>query len=260
MDLFYYYIHQYPILSLAQTGLTIWMAIDCYQRGAEWFWFWIILFFQPIGAWVYFLAVKLGDLRGSGGSGPGWLGSLFQRKTPIEELRYKAEHVPTLTNQLALAERLIELEEYEEAITFLDLAMAREPDHCRINYCHAVCQVELGAPLKALPFLDKVIARDAYWSDYSAWRLLVRARVELNDMEGALETCSELARIAPTLQHRCMLAERLAALDRNEEGRKLLIRALDEQRYAPATAKRLNRKWASEAKRLIKRLAAPSNK
>ena len=61
MELFYQYLYQYPILSVLQTLLTLWMVIDCYQRGAEWFWFWIILLVQPIGAWAYFLAVKLPD-------------------------------------------------------------------------------------------------------------------------------------------------------------------------------------------------------
>lgn len=256
----FHFIYEYPILAVLQTLLTLWMVVDCYQRGADWFWFWIIFLFQPIGPWAYFIAIKLQDFRGGGSDRPGWLGQLFQRKTPIEELRYKAEHVPTLANHLALAERLIEIEEYEEAIPFLDQAMSREPDHCRILYLQAVCQVELGAPLKALPFLDKVIARDSYWSDYQAWRLLVRTRTELNDTEGALAACQEMARIAPTLQHRCMLAEKLDAVGRGAEGHKLLERALDEQRFAPANVRRLNRKWAGEAKRLVKKLGAASAK
>lgn len=248
-----YYMYQYPILSLAQLGLTIWMAVDAYQRAAEWFWLWIILIFQPIGPWAYFVAVKLADFRG-GPSGDSWLAGLLARKTPIDELRYKAEHVPTLANHLALAERLVELRDYTDALPYLDQALAREPDHCRILYLIAVCKVELDKPAEAVPLLEKVIARDRIWSDYSAWRLLVKTRHELDDAPAALATAEELARIAPTMRHHCLLAENLADAGRGDEARKILTRALDEHRYAPPAAKRLSRKWAGEAKKILRQL------
>ena len=33
---------------LLQLGFTIWMMVDAYRHGVEQFWYWIILFFQPI--------------------------------------------------------------------------------------------------------------------------------------------------------------------------------------------------------------------
>src|SRR5262245_49125561 len=38
---------EFSPLYLAQAGLTIWMLIDASRRGVEFYWFWIILFFQP---------------------------------------------------------------------------------------------------------------------------------------------------------------------------------------------------------------------
>jgi len=32
---------------------------DCRNRGQDQTWFWVILCFQPLGAWAYFVAVKL---------------------------------------------------------------------------------------------------------------------------------------------------------------------------------------------------------
>jgi len=37
-----------------------------FRRGAEMFWFWIIFFVPLIGAWAYFLAVKIHDFRQAG--------------------------------------------------------------------------------------------------------------------------------------------------------------------------------------------------
>ena len=83
---------------------TDWMLYDAYQRRADTIWFFVILFVFPVGPWIYFFAVKLGDFGGGL-----HFGNLFARRVSLDELRYQAEHVPTLTSHLALAERLIEL-------------------------------------------------------------------------------------------------------------------------------------------------------
>ena len=35
-------------LYVAQAALTIWMLIDANRRGVEFYWFWLILAFQPL--------------------------------------------------------------------------------------------------------------------------------------------------------------------------------------------------------------------
>src|SRR5687768_14054491 len=87
------------VVYLLQLGFTIWMAVDAYRRGAEGFWIWIIVLFQPLGAWVYFFAVKLRTLRLPAlGTAGGW-----QRKLSLAELRYRAERSPTVANRMDLA-------------------------------------------------------------------------------------------------------------------------------------------------------------
>src|SRR5690348_17159732 len=102
MHIIYDFFWEYPYLWVPQTILTLWLLVDAYRRGAEGFWLWVILLFQPLGAWVYFFAVKLGDFRGLP------RGPLFRGGPSLAELRYRAEHIPTLANHLALAQRLIE--------------------------------------------------------------------------------------------------------------------------------------------------------
>ena len=154
--MFHEILYAYPLLSLVQMAFTIWMLVDAYRRPAEQFWYWVIFLFQPIGPWAYFFAVKLSDFTSGGNRGwqhpgGGWSLPFFNRRPSIEELRYQAEHVPTLANSLALAERLVERNEHAEALPHLESALKREPDHCGVLFLYAVCHAELGRPEKAVP-------------------------------------------------------------------------------------------------------------
>jgi hypothetical protein len=231
-------------LYLAQGAFTIWMLVDAYRRGAEYYWFWIVLLFQPIGAWVYFFAVKAGDLH--------WLRDLplLQRRPPLAELRYKAEQVPTLANRLALAERLVEKKEFAEPIPHLEAVLAQEPGLSQALYLLAVCHKETGQPEKAVPLLEKIIARDGSWGNYAAWHLLIDVHAESGAGDKALAACREMARLAPTLQHHCLLAEHLLDQGHSDEAAKLLERSLEDHQYAPGFIRRRNWKWASQARRL----------
>jgi hypothetical protein len=239
----------YQIGYLAQGAFTIWMLVDCYRRGAEQYWFWVILFVPVLGAWAYFFVVKIGDFSALREL------SFLQRRPAMEELRYKAQQMPTLTNRLALAERLVEIRDYEEAVPHLEAVLKQEPDLSQPRYLLALCRAEEGKADLAAPLLEKLIARDRTWSNYAAWHLLIRIQGESGAGDKALATCRELARLAPTLQHQCLLAERLVAEEKDDEARQLLQRSLEEHQYAPGFIRRRNRRWASRARQLQKQIS-----
>ena len=93
MHLFWDLFHDSPFalqgLYLLQLAFTIWMAVDVYRGGAEQFWIWIIIIFQPLGPWIYFFAVKLRTLRlpflSLRGTGEAW-----ERKLSLDELRSRS--------------------------------------------------------------------------------------------------------------------------------------------------------------------------
>src|SRR5436309_14119137 len=95
------------VLSIAQLGFTIWMAVDALRRPAEGFWIWLIVLFQPIGPWIYFFVVKAGDFSKIDFSRIKGL-SLFQHRPSLEELRYRAKQTPTLINHLTFAQALMQ--------------------------------------------------------------------------------------------------------------------------------------------------------
>ena len=250
MDILYDIFYAFPLLSLLQTAFMIWMLVDAYRRGAEWFWFWLILLVPGVGAWVYFFAVKLpsGDFRNLN------TGGLVRRGPPLDHLRYLAEQTPTLTNHLNLAQRLIENHSYAEAVPHLEAVLKSEPDHGMALYSLAVCHHELGRPAEAIAVLEKLLGRDNRWGNYAGWRLLIDAQADTGDAAGALHSCRELARLSPTLQNQCLLAGRLLDQGQTMEARTLLERGLRDHDYAPGHVRRRNGRWVAEARRLFKQI------
>ena len=114
-------------LYLLQAAMTVWMLVDANRRGVEYYWFWLILIFQPFGAWAYFFLYKAKDFK----SGPSWLTGLFHQRPSLQELRHRAERLPTIAIRLELGTRLVEVGEFAEALPHLEAVLAREPEHCQ---------------------------------------------------------------------------------------------------------------------------------
>jgi hypothetical protein len=223
------------------------MMVDAYQRRVEPFWYWIILLFQPIGAWGYFFAVKFRTLRFSGlRTGISW-----ERKLSLDELRYRVERTPTVANRLAMAERLMEKGEHAEAIPYLQAVLAIEPDYCGVLHALAECRLATGAAGEAIAPLEKLIERDYRWAHYRAWRTLVDAHMARGQPADALKACREYAKRLPTLENKCLLAEHLLGNGIPAEAMQVLDHALEDHHFAPWNTRWRNRRWARDAHRLL---------
>src|SRR2546425_5513101 len=174
------------VLTVLQLAFTIWMMVDAYHRHVDPFWYWIILLFQPIGAWVYFFAVKYRTLRL-----PGMHGSHRERKLSLEELRYQVERAPTVANRLALAQRLIDKAAHADAIPHLEAVLAVEPEYCSALHALAVCRIATGNTEHAVLLLDRLIHRDDRWENYCAWRSLIDVHLTRGQPADALNACRE---------------------------------------------------------------------
>lgn len=238
------------IWSLLQLAFTIWMAVDAYHRRVDFFWYWIILLFQPIGPFIYFFAIKLPTLRigGSRSSMP------RQRKLSLEELNYRVERAPTVANRLALAERLMDNGEHAQAIPYLEAILAIEPDYGIALHSLAECRLATGAADEAAGLLDRLIRKDYRWSNYRAWGTLITAHEARGQPAEALQTCREFEKRLPTLENKCLLAKHLVSNGNAEEAATLLDRALEDLHYATFRERLRNQRWAREARRIRARL------
>lgn len=246
------------ILGALQLAFTLWMFVDAYHRQVESFWFWIILFFQPIGAWGYFFAVKLRTLRLPGlRAAPSFSG---ERKLSLEQLRFAVERAPTFANRVALAERLMEKKAHAEAIPLLEAALKIESEHCFVLHALAVCRLATDEPEQAHDPLRKLLERDPRWASYLAWRTLIDVHLARGQPADALEACRELAKRQPTLENRCLLAEHLLDNHRPSEVVQLLDEALEEHQFAPWSARWRDGSWARKARRLLTEAEESENK
>src|SRR5712691_5146615 len=195
----------WTLFLLAQAAFTVWMFVDAGRRGVEPSWPWVIFLVQPVGAWAYFFVYKMKDFPRAGH----WLADLFHRRPSLEELHHRLEQSPTPANWLELGQRLVEREEYAEALPHLHAALEREPEHGGTLFLLALAQRGLGHPEEAVPPLEKIIARHAGWKDYKAWHLLITVCEESGDEARAVARCRELVRLVPTLENKCLLAVHL---------------------------------------------------
>jgi hypothetical protein len=246
-DLFAGAPHVGQVLGLLQLAFTVWMVVDAYQRRVEPFWYWVILIFQPIGAWVYFFAVKARTLRlpKMGRATPG------ERRLSLDELRYRVERTPTLANRLALAQRLSDKGAPAEAVPHLEAVLAVEPDYCAALHALAECRLATGAAEQAVAPLERLVRRDPRWEDHRAWRTLIEVHQARGQPADALAACRELAKRLPTLENTCLLAEHLLDTGRPAEAVPLLDEALADHRYAPWGARWRDRRWSRAARRLL---------
>lgn len=234
------------IWSLLQLAFTIWMAVDAYHRRVDFFWYWVILLFQPIGPWIYFFAIKLPTLRlGGFRSGPP-----RQRKLSIDELTYRVERAPTVANRLALAERLMDHGAHAQAIPYLEAILAIESDYGIALHSLAECRLATGAADDAAGLLDRLIRKDYRWSNYRAWSTLISVHEARGQPAEALQTCREFEKRLPTLENKCLLAKHLVANGSAAEAAALLDRALEDLHYAPFRDRLHNYRWAREARRI----------
>jgi hypothetical protein len=242
--------HWSSLLYLAQLAFTIWMLVDAHRRGVEFYWYLLILMFQPIGAWAYFflfIGLSFHSDRVN-------FAALFQRKTSIAELRRRVERQGTAASQLELGSRLVDSGEFAEAIPLLQAVLSHEPEHCQALYSLASAQRGLGHYPEAIPLLRKVITRHPAWGNYSAWHMLVETYADAENREEAIASCKELVRVAPTLQHRYILADQLLDAGEKEAARKVLEDGLEDYRYLTGYSRRIASKWVGKAKRLLNQI------
>src|SRR5262245_29593023 len=145
-------------LYLPERAFAIWMLVDAYRRGVDYFWYFIIFFVPFIGPLAYFFAIKINDFRAvrTGNVGAPVQGLFAYLTRPsLDELRFRAQQSPTFANNLALAERLMEKHDFSGAMPHLEAALERETEHGQVLYDLARCKVELGAPAEAVPLCQR---------------------------------------------------------------------------------------------------------
>jgi hypothetical protein len=218
-------------------------------RSGEAWWIWVIVF-VPFGELIY-----LGMQLMPGGGVAARVGVKKDRRT-TSDLRYAFEQNPSLTNEVALADRLASEGGFAEAADLYAQALRRDAGYLRAHYGLALCKSELRDAVGALEHWRVVTLANRSYEDYSAWLGLIRDLRALGHTEEALAELDKLVAASPRLAHVVEQCAALAEAGRAGEAREGLQRGLQDYDHAPRHVRRASRAAARKAKELLAELGA----
>jgi hypothetical protein len=237
-----------PVLFVLQTAFSLWMLVDAVRRGADAYWWLIVL--VPFGEFAYFFAVYLPDMRRSGA-----FANLFRRPPSLAELQLAYDETPSHHNRLQLAQGLFDAGDVHEAGVLFEQILDAHPDDRDALYGFARCALAADEHDHAIDALETLVAMDIAYLDSLPAAELVHAYAEADRMDDALTLAERLCRKSQRIGPRVLFATYLMGVERDEEARTLLERGLVTFGSSPAYVRRRDRLDARAAKALLRSLA-----
>ena len=157
---------------------------------------------------------------------------------------------------MLLAQGLFDAERFGDAKEHFEGVLESRPGDADGLYGLGCCAVELGEPGAAVEPLSRLVENQPSYRDYAAWSELAAALWKSGDKEACHEALEKLVRKSPRLVHIVLQARYLRRDGRTAEARQLLREGLEDHKQSPGHVRRLNRPWASAAKRLLKETPA----
>jgi hypothetical protein len=229
-------------------AFKIWMAIDAGRRRLEYYWF-MIIFFVPFGAVVYFFVHKLDEFNLHK------LVTLFRSPPTIDQLKYRYRDSPSLDNRLALAHGLAEMGRHVEAIVEFEGILASRPDEHAALWGLGMSRAALGELEEASAELAKLVSAAPSYNDWEPWAMLAGIQHKRGLRSESLETLRTLVRKSSRADHQMLLAEALIAAERYEEAEVMLERICEDHDHAPDFVRRRDRRVVARARRLREDMA-----
>lgn len=235
------------ILFLLQTLFSIWMLVDAIRRGAEQFWWLIVMI--PFGEVAYFIAVVLPDIQGGNHA----LSKLFTGRPPsLKELRRDFAQTPSHQNRVRLAQGLHDAELYEEALSVFADILGREPEDRAALHGYARCCAETEDIEQAIDALTHLFDLDKTYLDHEPAFMLARLLRESGDSEAAIEVLEGLSSSVHRLAPHVELGSYLIDEGRAADARRVLKSALDVYESSPRAIRRQDGRAARRARRLLR--------
>ncbi|MEZ6050153.1 MAG: tetratricopeptide repeat protein [Planctomycetaceae bacterium] len=125
-DFLFYGWTPWPLLNYAALAFVIWMGIYCYRNDPErYLWMWLIIFFRPLGAVIYFFARWL---PGANVKAPGFMHRLT-RKRDINRLQIAAQQIGNPHQYIELGDALRETGQWDQALNAYLKALQKDAEN-----------------------------------------------------------------------------------------------------------------------------------
>jgi hypothetical protein len=227
---------------------TVWMAVEAVRRGQTQSWLWIILFFGPIGAAIYFFSEVM-PVHVVGGVGP--------RKPSHDDERRALADVKRLDNAAAwtaYAGVLCARGQFAKAADAGQQAVRRDPNAVDARYELGLALLGCRRPGEAVEHLRSVVARDRAYQSGDALFALAQAQEGSGDVPGARESLEALAGSSGRPEILFLLARVQGLMGDRAAAVRSLKRIIDEADYVPDYLQRDVKPWVKKAKKAIAQL------
>lgn len=242
MNFFYY-------LSLLPQILAM---IHYFKTRPEGYWFWIILFFGPLGAILYF-AVMLFSGNAVEGVQNAVAGGFKERRN-VARLEAKIRGGEALPyDYFELGEMLFRLKRFKEAASSLEVAVQKDPADMDAKFYLGLSLEQTGRAGEACKYLETVVKKDPKFKFGDAMHGLARCRRKAGETGPAIEAYRKVLAQSNFAEAKFALAELLLSQGNRTESRELLQKLIwdVESGDLPSYQLRKDRQWARKAKSLL---------
>jgi hypothetical protein len=227
-------------------GLAIFHFI---RRRPDTYWLWIIIFFGPLGALIYFAVEVIPDA--------GLLRQefkVFPRRKRIRQLESAILDNPSAGNYEELADLYLEEKNYTRARQAYDKAISSRTDSLDPFYRRGIAEIRMDDFVAAAADLERVVSGDPRYDFHQAMGLLAHAYANTGHPEKAEALFKEATKISTSSETYYHYALFLAAQKRDTEAREWATRLLAKKQNMPGYLKRRERPWFRRANALLRSL------
>ncbi|MHC9540452.1 MAG: tetratricopeptide repeat protein [Vulcanimicrobiota bacterium] len=238
------------IISFIVLAFWVLMIMDCIRRG-EYFWLWILIFFVPLGAVIYYLVYHPPIVLPSLNLLPGTQSSRSNDR--IKEIKAKINRAPDAFLYQELGRLLLEDGKPGEALQALDRSLEMEPEKISVHFLKGKALVLTGSFREAVPHLEKALDSKDRGQVSSAMKLLAENYESSGEDNKAIECYDRLIKCYPFSQARYRYGALLERHGRLPEAVSQMKSLLEETQDLPAFSMKQEREWIRKAEEFLRR-------
>lgn len=238
-----------PLILIACAGAWVWCIADALRNHRPWNWVLAVLVLPPVAIPAYLLNFKF-----FGGNDEGRVDGQVRLMRRLRELQeeLRLRDVPAL--RIEMAEVLMRLERWQEALAALQPAIDHDPEDIRAQYLAGQCWLRLARAREAAVHLEYVVDQEPRHARGEARLALGNALEALGEAARAHEQFEAVARDFNLPEAVVRHARAMSGKGRHDEARRLLTVMLQHVgELDPETARR-SRKWIRAGAEDLKKL------
>jgi hypothetical protein len=236
-------------IAVLGVAFSLWMAFDCWKRGGDPYWIWLILCSGGIFAAIYFFTQYWSGCR--------FEYNLWKRLAAggrIRDLRLRAAQLKTAPAYEALGDSYADVKKYSEAEAAYRQALKLQPGFFDAQVQLGYVLLELDRAAEAWPLLQPAYeAKPDYDSDRLLWTL-ARCQTKRGELEAARPLYELFLTKHSYSEAQLEYADLLVKLGEEGEGRALIEELLADIAASPRYAQSRERKWARGARKMLRAL------